>query len=283
MKTLTFFKSCAVALSVMAVAVFAVTAQATGPRVSPGAFVPVENEIFAAEQPPFISATMEKAGLVTAVANSALEAAGVEAVITTLPLRSVVQYHLIQEQALAALGSRFTFADADKGVLSFVPVLASQTHYVYYRPAHAAALNWDGSLKSLAGLRYGALKGEDVAPYKNAGIDIVFGSERSLLKKLKSGQVDFVRLTPLATDWLLDKHLPSDKASFAKMERPAGDVVFSMIFNTQHKNAAAVSASLKSTLRAMHGDGRYAKVLAGYLKNDKAVQAYVKMLNKHLK
>lgn len=228
MKPFSLFKTCAAALSVVALAALLTPlgALATGPRVSPSVFVSVENEIFAADQQPFISTAGVEAGLVTDIASAVLKAAEVDALITTLPLRSMVKYHLTQEQAIAALGSRFTFSPAERDALVFVPLFVSPTYHLYYRPAHDKVLSWDGELKSLSGLRYGALKGEDASAYEKAGVKVVFGSERSLLKKLKSGDVDFIRLTPLAEAWLLDRHHPDDKTDFARMPHPAGSRSF---------------------------------------------------------
>lgn len=284
MKPFSLYKRWEVAVSILAVAVLLLPAisMATGPRVSPGLFEPIENEIHAAEQPPFISATADKPGLVTAIVNAALQAGGVEALVTTQPLRRMVKYHLTQEQSIAALGSRFGFTDAQNESLIFVPLFVSPAHYLYYKPAHKAGLKWDGTLMSLKGLRYGALKGEDVGAYEHAGIKVVFGSERSLLKKLKSGEIDFIRLTPLAKDWLLDKHFGGNRVDFRIMDRAAGEVVFNIIFNTQHKNGEAVAAHVRSALAEMVGDGRYAKILESHLGKGGAVQVHLQSLEKHL-
>lgn len=257
-------------------------ASATGPRVSPGAFVAVENEIFAAEQPPFISTVAQEGRLVTALVEGAQVGGKVNAIITTLPLRSMVKYHLIQEHAIAALGSRMHFTAQDMSSLIRIPVLVSKSHYVYYQPAQAKTLNWDGTLASLKGLRYGALKGEDASAYKAAGITVVFGSERSLLRKLKAGTVDFMRLTPLAEYWLLAKHFPDEAGAFVRMAKTAEDVAFYLSVNTQHKNGEAVAAHFKSTLDAMLSDGRYAAILGTHLDRTDRVDAYVTRLSQHL-
>ena len=197
------------------------------------------------------------------------------AIITTLPLRSMVKYHLTQEHAIAALGSRMYFSAQERTALIRIPVLVSKSHYLYYKPAQAKPLNWDGTLASLKSLRYGALKGEDASAYKAAGITVVFGSERSLLRKLKAGTLDFMRLTPLAENWLLAKHFPDQAGSFVRMAKTAEDVVFYLNFNKQHKNGEAVAAQIKSALDAMVSDGRYAAILAQYVENSEAVRAYM--------
>ena len=255
---------------------------ATGPRVTQSLFVASENEVFAAEQPPFISSITVAEGLVTHIADTALKAGGDDVVITALPLRSVVKYHLFQEQAIAALGSRISYTDIEKEGLIFVPVLVSMAHYIYYQPMQKTALNWDGHLKSLSDLRYGALKGEDANAYTKAGVEVIFGSDRSLIKKLKSGAIDFIKLTPMAEDWLLNKHASNEKGNFVRMNRAANEVVFYMAFNKHHSNGEAIALKAKNELMKMVDDGRYVKILNEHSNKSKDAKVYVQLLKRYL-
>jgi len=156
MRTFSGYKTLGLAVSVLIAGALLLPAVslATGPRVTPGLFVATESEIFAAEQPPFISAIMAEPGLVSAIADAALKTGEIQAVITTLPLRRMVKYHLVQEHAIAALGSQFNFSDAESTDLILVPLFVSPVHYLYYKPAQKTALTWDGALKSLRGYRF---------------------------------------------------------------------------------------------------------------------------------
>lgn len=237
---------------------------ATGPRVT-AHLLSQGAEIYALDFPPFISTEIVGGGFDAEIINAALKAADIDAVITALPLGNMVKYYLTQENAIAVLGHNLSFSAKQKKDLIFIPVSVTSERYFYYRPVQKSTLSWNGKLKKLKGYTYGAYKGEDVAAYKDAGINIDIGRHRSLLKKLKSKKIDFIRLPDLTAEWMIDKYFPKEKANFARMETAIGEKPTFIIFNKKHPDGKTMAKKFSAGLSKIINDGSYMAIVEKYL------------------
>ena len=239
------------------------SASATGPRVTTALFTPHANEIHTVDFPPYISTDVVDGGAVSEIIRTALKEAGIDAVISIHPLKRMVNYYLFQENALAGVGRHLHFSDVQKKELILIPLVVLQEQYFYYKPLHPQGLKLDADhLKQLV---YGSHVDEDVSRYTAAGCAVKYGSTMSLFKQLKRGDVDFIEVTPLTVEWLLDRHMAADKAKFAHLPGAGDDEVLYMIFNRKHAGGEAAAARFKQALAGMVKDGTYGKILDKYL------------------
>ncbi|ATX79503.1 amino acid ABC transporter substrate-binding protein, PAAT family [Mariprofundus aestuarium] len=254
---------------------FATTASATGPRVTKALFAIDKDQVHALEFPPFLSTEVADGGLFSEIVNSALEQAGVDAVITTHPVQRMVKYYLLQENALAVMGRHLNFSSEARKSLILIPVAVMTENFYYYKPAYPNGLEWSGNLTSLQGKTYGAHKGEDVAAFKAAGIAVKEGRTIALLKMIAKGEADFAAIPALTTSWLLDKYMASEKGDFAAMQRPAGTDVMYVVFNGKHPQGADDAAKFRKALTAMVNDGSYAAIMKKHIGNGEMLKLYM--------
>lgn len=249
-----------------------VSVMATGPRVTTHLFTSGV-EIYALDFPPFITTEIVGGGFDAEIINAALKAADIDAVITALPLGNMVKYYLTQENAIAVLGHDLSFSAKQKKDLIFIPVSVTSERYFYYRPAHKSALSWNGKLKNLKGYTYGAHKGEDVAAYKDAGINIDFARHRSLFKKLKSKKIDFIKFPELTAEWMIDKYFPEEKANFARMKTAIEEKPTFIVFNKKHPDGKTMAKKFSAGLSKIINDGSYMAIVKKYLgKSDRTAR-----------
>lgn len=250
---------------------------ATGPRVT-AHMLSEGMQIYALDLQPFISTEKEGGGFDAEIVNMALKAAGIDASVTSLPLDNMVKYYLIQENAIAVLGHHLSFSGKQREDLIFIPISVTHESYFYYQPAQKSALSWNGKLKNLKGYTYGAHKSEDVAAYKDAGINIVFGKPRTLLKKLKSKEIDFIQLPELTAEWMIDKYFPEDKANYSPMKTAVGEKPTFIIFNKKHPEGEDVAKKFRAGLSKIIEDGRYMAIVEKYEGKGTMAQKHMKSL-----
>jgi len=241
---------------------------ATGPRVTGTLFSTDKGEIYAVDTAPFISMEVKNGGVTTEVVNSALAMADLDLVVTTLPLQRMVSYYLLQENAIAVMGSHFNFGQEKKKHLIFIPITVSSKQYYYYKGSYPDGLSRD--LKKLNGKRYGARYGEDVSVYKKAGINVIYGRSMSLLKKLKNAEIDFVGMPKASVDWLVKSYLPQEKGNFIAMDKSAGNEVLFLIINKKHPDSKATADTFKKALANMLENGQYLEILQRHMNHQQA-------------
>lgn len=257
---------------------FSTPALATGPRITHSLLSPETREIYAVESPPLISMEVAQNGVVSEIVATALSVAGIDAAISTLPLQKMVKYYLLQENAIAVLGSNLDFSADEKKNLIFIPVFVTELKYFYYKPANKIADKWNGELKNLKGSSYGALEGEEVSTYQNAGIQVEEGRALPLLKSLQAGKVDFIGLTGLTAAWLINKHFPKEKDNFGTMQPAAGELPIYLIFNKKHPKGEAAAAKFSGALANMLDDGRYLQILEKHLGKSDELKEFMQKL-----
>ncbi|MDX8390154.1 MAG: transporter substrate-binding domain-containing protein [Mariprofundaceae bacterium] len=238
-------------------------AMATGPRVTTALFSAEKNEIHTTDFPPFVSTDLIDGGVITEIVHEALKRASIEAAITTHPVQRMVRYYLFQENVMAVMGRHLKFSAEEKKQLIFIPVMVMSEKLYYYKPAHPDGLNIEA--ESIKSLTYGAHRGEDVSRYEQAGAAIHYGRPMALLKKMKSGDVDFIEMPPRAVEWLVDRYMHEQKGQFGSLPEKAHDEVMYVFFNRQHKEGETAAKAFKKALADMKLDGSYAKVIDKYL------------------
>lgn len=244
------------------------SAVATGPRVSADLFTPPVNEIFAVDLPPFVGSGLPGGGLAAEIVAAALTAVQVEAVLTPLPLSTMVRYYLTQENALAVLAPDLGDAERVQGIV--IPLFVALESYWYHRSADSRPLDWEGCLASLAGHTYGAHRGEAVDAYRAAGIRVEHAWTRDLLRRLAQGRVDFIRLPDLTARWMIERHFPGRAAEFGRLTPAAGEQSLSVLFNQGHRDGGAMALRFRRGLGTILGNGRYLELLEAHLGRDPA-------------
>lgn len=258
--------------------VFSASAQATGPRITHSLLSPESREIYAADVPPFVSSDIANQGFVAEIVETALTAAGVDAVISTQPLQKMVKYYLLQENTLASLGINLDFTAEERKNLIAVPVFVAEQRYYAYKTGNPSVTKWAGELGNLKGLAYGALEGENLSAYKNAGIQVEQARALSLLKSLKEKKLDFVGMPALTADWLINKHFANEKNNFIAMQPVAGLTTISLYFNKKHPKGEAAAKKFTDAFTSMLNDGRYLKILENHLGKSDDLKVHIKRL-----
>lgn len=244
-------------------------AVATGPRVTPGLFSSGIDEIYAVDFPPFVSTEAAGGGLHAEIVGAALQAGGVKAIVTTVPLPRMVTYYLEQEHCIAVLSSYLGLSAEAKKERVYIPIAVVSENYFYYRPAQVKPLQWHGKLSNLKGLTYGSYEGENSVPYRDAGIALKQISPRFFLKELLAKTVDFVRLPVMSAEWRLARDYPGEKNNIVRMEPPAGIAPVYIIFNKKHPRWEEASQQFRKGLAKIIADGRYMEILAKYMDSEK--------------
>jgi len=244
----------------LAASLFTVAALATGPRIKQDLFTPNANAIYALDFPPFITTELG-GGVAVDLVNAVLQAEKISASINTLPSAKMMKYYVFQEKALALVGSHLRFTAEQQKPLIFVPLLRLNEHYYVYLPRHPEGLPWQGDLKALAKLSYGANPEEDVTAYQQAGLQVETGNTLSLLEKLQAGQVDFIGNSELAVNWYLDRTFAADKDKFSQLKPEAGAETIFIIFNKNHPQGEALAKQFKKGLSAIIANGQYKALL----------------------
>lgn len=259
----------------LVIAIYPVMAVATGPRIKQDLFTPNANAIYALDLPPFVTTELNSGGAAIELVNAVLRTQKIDATISTLPLARMLKYYVLQEKALALIGSHINFSPDEQKNLIFIPLLRLKQHYYVYQPKHPDGLPWHGDLKTLANLTYGANPEENVSNYQKAGLKVETGKLLGLLEKLKSGQLDLLANSALAVDWFLDRNFAADKAKFSKLEPAAGEETLFMIFNKNHPEGAELAKKFQEGLAAVIANGQYKALLEQQFGGNAAVEHYI--------
>lgn len=237
---------------------------ATGPRVTGAMISASHNEIVAVETPPLYSSQTPNGGMAFELVAAALKSENETASLTTYPIQKMVNYYVTQEKVLAALGTSWNLSAAEKKNVISIPVSVIREHYFYYKPAHPKGIAWGGKLSNLKGLSYGEHEGVDTQPYKEAGINVVYGRSRPLFEKLKAGKVDFIGESALGGQEIINTFFASDKSQFATMEPNPQESICTIVFNLQNPDAQIISKKFRTGLSAILKNGQYQAIIEKY-------------------
>lgn len=255
---------------------------ATGPRITKALFDTNENQIYTNDFPPFATTNLATGGLSVEIVNAVLKLSNISATQSTLPLQSMIKFHLKQENALAIHGRNLNFKKIEKKNLVFIPLAISMENYVYYKASRKSVLGWDGKLISLKGATYGATKGENIQKLKSSGINVQTSRMHSLLKKLKSKKIDFISASNLNLAWMMDKHFPQDLDKFIALKDSNKENTIYIVFNKKHPNGKSIAKKFKSGLKKLIQNGQYDRILEKYIKEKSERKNHMDILTKKL-
>ncbi len=248
---------------------------ATGPRVTQSMFETAENEIFAVDSPPYIGSDLDLGGVNTAIVKAALKAVDINTTVTMLPLAKMVQYYLLEEQALGVFNEKMIFSNRDKKGLIFVPILLTKENYYYLKNKQQSTPH---SLTELAGWRYGTNTADSTTELEKHDIKVQFFRHGSLLDKLTAGEVDFIRLSEIKLNWIVDQHLSAKINLFSAIKAKPDLVLQSVAFNKKHAQGKSMAKKLKQGLLVILNNGQYAEILKSYLNNADEIKSRVQSL-----
>jgi ABC-type amino acid transport substrate-binding protein len=237
---------------------------ASEPRITPGLFSPERLEIFAYEYPPLVSIDIPGGGLYPELVNAAFAKVGVDVAITIMPVKSLVRYSLLQDNALGVIGSGWGFSDEERYQLIVVPFYVLEGGYVYYKPAQKKKPSLAGGLGDLKGHTYGAQKGEDVSLYEKAGISIRYGKILALFNQLKSGEVDFISMPDISRDWIVSNRYPSEQDNYLSIVGSSWEESLPVLFNRKNDDGEEIAGKFRVGLKKIIQDGSYFEILRKY-------------------
>jgi polar amino acid transport system substrate-binding protein len=237
----------------------------TAPRFGPKLLEPQATiKIFAYQYPPLVDSRTPGMGLVADMVQSAFEEENIGVQIEILPIKSLARRTLLYDKGVAMLGEPTLFSASESANLASVATYRMRGAYYYYRPAHREGINWNGDLKKLGGLTYGVLTGEDITPYKKAGIKVVLDDPKQLLRKLKAKEIDFVGMPDLVAEKYIQKLYPDEAGAFVRMGTSARSAPFSLIFNSKHPLTKKLKRAYVKGLEKIRQNGKYDKILSRY-------------------
>ena len=254
---------------------------ASEPRITPNLLSPEKLELFAYEYPPLATMDMHSGGLYPEIVQAALKNKNIEAAITILPVRSLVKYNLMHDDAIAIIGEDWNFSDEERKQVIAIPFCTITGSYYYYRPAHKRELTWDGNLDNLKGYTYGAQKGEDVAAYKKAGILVTFGKIIPLFKKLKSRKIDFLSAPNISKEWIVGSYFSGEKNNFLSIKISYWDASSSVFFNKNNHEGEAVAKKFRQGLKKIMQDGSYIDILEKYFGKGNIPKGFIQKLTRY--
>ena len=256
---------------------------ATGPRISAHLIPTNKNEIFALDMPPFISTEVNRGGMLSEIVTVAFSEEKKEVAITIVPLRSMIKYYIVQENALAVMGRHVVLEKEYKTTFVSFPLYLASESYVYYKPLNENKIHYNGKLSSLQGLTYGASSGEDVKAYKKESIKVKQSRALSMFKKLKKGSVDFISLPKESVKWFLNEKFSDDKKDFTFIDGSDKLNPIKIYFNLSNAKGKELAAAFKKGFRKITKNGKYISILEKYEKNPSKVKFQLNYIDKSLK
>ena len=254
-------------------------ADATGPRVTTSLFSANQSEVHTIDFPPFVSSEVIDGGVASEIVRTVLSRGNISADITIHPLRRMIRYYMVQEQAMAMLiRHKSDMSDIEQDLIS-VPVLKIKEKLHYYKPSYPQGLTWSKNLKSLKGLTYGAHYGEDVSAFEKAGVQIVFGSTMSLIKKLVHGEIDFLKAPEQSLEWLMKRYLSNEEQHLGQVDGSTVEDTLTIYFNRKHAEGAKAAKQFTAALEAMKKDGTYNAIFNRHMKNTKDGKLFLRHLD----
>jgi polar amino acid transport system substrate-binding protein len=255
----------AVSILILFLLMFTYVVEATGPRVSPSLFTSDVSEIYAVDFPPFITTEISSGGFHAEIIDAVVQAEGIKAMVTAVPLARMAKYYLHQETALAVLGNAISFSEEEKNSLIAIPISITSEKNLYYAPKQNNAAIKEGKLSELDGIVYGAQHSEDVSQYKKAGAKVVYARIYTLFKKLVAGDVDLIRAPLLTIDWMVERYHLDKKSGFVMLKKGTQEQIHYLLFNTKYKKGREIATRFRHGLVMLIENGKYQKIIQRYI------------------
>ncbi|MDD5716718.1 MAG: ABC transporter substrate-binding protein [Sulfuricurvum sp.] len=253
---------------------------ATGPRITAAMFSETKNEIVTVENAPLFSMQRPDGGLAFEIVSAALKTQNETVTLTTYPVQKMVDYYLTQEKVLGVMGRDPTLSNEDKRGNKVLPVCLVHEHYYYYKPLHPKGIVWKGALSDLKGMRYGAREEENTAAYQKAGVKIVRVSALERFKKLKEGEIDFIKEPELSANMMLESNFKADKHQFGMIEPAPEESTALIIFNLKNSDAKAVLKKFREGMNTILENGQYQAIIEKYEGKNPLSQSHLKNFKK---
>ncbi len=240
-------------------------AAATAPRFGPKLLKAEETiKTLAYQYPPLIDLQTPGKGIVANIVQAAFEEVDIDMQIEILPIKSLVKYSMLYENAIAVLGEQNIFSEMEAEKLDAVPCYKITGGHYYYLPAHQEGMSWDGDLKKLRGYTCGIPAGEDIYLYKNAGIKVIQGDLKSLLKKLKGKEIDFLSAPDTVVRQYIQKSYSDEINNFVRMQVSGWTDHFSIFFNQANPLAEGLKQAYSEGLKKIKNNGKYDRIVSTY-------------------
>jgi len=237
----------------------------TAPRFGPKLLKSEETiKIFAYQYPPLVDLQTPGMGIVANIVQAAFEEAGVDMQIDILPVKSLAKYSVLNENAIAVMGESGLFSEMESEKLVAVPCYEMTGGYYYYLPAHQEGMSWDGDLNKLRGYTCGAPTGEDITSYENASIKVIQDDLKSLLRKLKEKEIDFISAPDTVVRHYIQKFYSDEINNFTKMKVSAWTAPFSIFFNKANPLVETLKNAYSEGLKEIKQNGKYDRIVSMY-------------------
>jgi len=264
---------CSCAFSILSL--YAPISLATGPRVSASLFVAPKNVVNTLDFHPFIDSNELGQGVVVELLNSIFKEAGIEAVVNILPSHNMVKYYFSEEKSLAMLSYENNLSEQERSASIFIPLLSFDEYYFYYKPAFNQGFIGTQDLSDLQGKVYGAHKGDNINGYRKSGVNIYYARLHSLLKKMRTKEVDFIRQPALTLDFLIKEDAAAYQADdFIRMTEPAGKNILGIAFNKRHAQGAVFAKKFQQAMDVLWNKGELKSIFQYYLGSEVNADAY---------
>lgn len=253
---------------------------ATGPRVSPNLISVKKNVIYALDLPPFISTEIVHEGVLSEIVITSFAQQGIEVIINIVPLQSMINHYLVEENALGVMGRHLGIGKNMKKELVSVPLFVSPEHYVYYKPLNKK-LSDEEIRSNKIKFTYGASTGEDVSVFNKTAMKVKKSRTFSMFKKLKRGKVDFVSMPIQSAQWYIQNKYTDEKNDFVIMDGISKEVPIELYFNLKNAEGKKLFSAFKKGLKSIVKSGQYVKILEKYIQDQtilKSQEEYLKSI-----
>jgi len=267
-------KSTTLLAFLLSLSTYSTSSFATGPRVKPSIFLDDTNQLYTVNLPPFINSKTGGRGLLLEIINTILKAENITGKINILPSKNMTQYYFSQENALAIIGHDFNFSKKTQQKSIFIPILSVDEYY-YTHASAKQEIQWQGELASFKNKVFGTSKGNNISQYKAAGIHIKYGRMHTLLQKMKTGQIDFIKSSQLSFNAALNDYFPKEQQAFIKLEPKASETSLGIVFNNQHADGKKSAEKFKTGLNKIITNGELTRILQKHLGHDTQLEPYL--------
>ncbi|MBS1212529.1 MAG: transporter substrate-binding protein [Proteobacteria bacterium] len=239
---------------------------ATAPRFSAAKLAEeAKPHLVAYEYPPLVTGNETEPGAAIELARKAFEVMGKQVSVEVVPAKSFAMQLLTDDvKVLGMFAEARLLAAAERKALVEEKCLSLTGRYYYYRPVRGKELAAVRDLKALKGKTYGAVPGEATETYAKAGIKVSVGEPKLMLRKLQTGEIDFLSAFEPAGDWNIDKLFAGERDNFAKLPMTAWETTFSLWFNSSHPGAQEWRQTFAEGLKKLRHNGAYLEILKKY-------------------
>ncbi len=256
---------------------------ATGPRISTNVFQDNKNDIYALDSAPLISSDIQKGGLIIELVEAVYAEINEDVHTNIIPLQSMMKFYMTQSSTIALIGEELEFDLVKNASYTKIPLYVIEEVYVYNKLHHKDGIKYDGNIAQLKGLVYGTSNNDDIKRFNENSITVKKGSQLSLMKKLRQGDIDLMKTSLEGLEWYTNNKFSSDKENFKVIDKSKSYSVVSIYLNEKGAANKALSDRFQKAFKKMVDDGRYRAILQRYLKDSKKADIKSTLLKQYRK